>query len=180
MQQPSGFVRPGYDLLCKLNKAIYGLKQALKAWFERLLITLHQLGFITSKCDPSLFTLTTPSYTILMLVYVDDPVITRNSPNHTHTLVTKLNTQFSLKQLDTLNYFLGTEFTKTPQGGLFLSQTKYSRHLLAITNMSEAKSLSSPMVSNLKFIRERSNHLSYPTYYRLVVRALKYVTITRP
>jgi histone deacetylase 1/2 len=68
MQQPPGFVSSDPKLLCKLNKALYGLKQAPRAWFERLNSALHNLVFVSSRCDPSLFTLTTPSYPIFMLV----------------------------------------------------------------------------------------------------------------
>jgi len=62
-------------LVCKLNKAIYSLKQAPKAWFERLSAVLLQLGFKSSKCDPSLFVLSQSSAQVYVLVYVDDIII---------------------------------------------------------------------------------------------------------
>lgn len=94
--------------------------------------------------------------------------------------MTKLDAQFSLKQLGNLNYFLDIEVSQTPPGGRFLSQTKYIRDLLAKTNMSEAKSLLTPMVPNLKLTRQGSNYLSDSTYYRSIVGALQYITITKP
>lgn len=114
-----------------------------------------------------------------MSVYVDDIIVTRNSPSHIRSLITQLHAQFSLKQLGTLNYFLGIEVSKVSNGGLFLSQTKYIRELLAKTNMSEAKSLPTPMVSILKLTRQGSDYLQDPSYYRSVVGTLQYATNTR-
>lgn len=55
MIQPPGFKNADTSLVCKLHKSLYGLKQAPRAWFERLARVLHNFGFLTSKCDPSLF-----------------------------------------------------------------------------------------------------------------------------
>ncbi|KAI5415496.1 hypothetical protein KIW84_040790 [Lathyrus oleraceus] len=73
----------------------------------------------------------------------------------------------------------GIEVSKVSNGSLFLSPTKYIRDLLAKTNISEAKSLLTPMVSNLKLTRQSSDYLQDPSYYRSVVVALQYATITR-
>ncbi|MCI27024.1 retrovirus-related Pol polyprotein from transposon TNT 1-94, partial [Trifolium medium] len=76
MTQPQGFDNGNPSQVCKLNKALYGLKQAPRQWFERLQTTLLQLGFKSSKCDPSLFTFTNQGSTLYLLVYVDDIIIT--------------------------------------------------------------------------------------------------------
>jgi len=54
MQEPQGFESSDKTLVCKLQKALYGLKQAPRQWLDRLKGTLLQLGFVASKCDPSL------------------------------------------------------------------------------------------------------------------------------
>ena len=64
MQQPPGFENPNTSLLCKLNKALYGLKEAPRQWFDRLKSTLLHLGFSTSKCHPSLFVFKDTSHII--------------------------------------------------------------------------------------------------------------------
>lgn len=109
MEQPKGFESSDPSLVCKLNKAFYGLKQAPRQWFERLQTALLQLGFKASKCDPSLFTYVSQGNTIYILVYVDDIIITGNSSSLLHTIITKLNVSFSLKQLGDLDNFLGIE-----------------------------------------------------------------------
>nr|KYP55969.1 Copia protein [Cajanus cajan] len=67
------------SLVCKLQKALYGLKHAPCAWFERLTSVLLMLGFNKSKCDPSLFIFSDSTTIVYMLVYMDDIILTRNS-----------------------------------------------------------------------------------------------------
>lgn len=90
MQQPLGFVNSDTSSVCKLNKSIYGLKQAPGARFERLTITLYKFGFQISKFNPSLFTLNMPTYITFMLVYVDDIIVIGNSQSHIQSLVSQL------------------------------------------------------------------------------------------
>jgi histone deacetylase 1/2 len=90
MVQPPGFEATNKSLVCRLNKALYGLKQA-RAWFERLRSTLVKLGFVTSKCDPSLFTLHTTHHIISLLVYVDDIIIIGSSAGLIQQLIHKLD-----------------------------------------------------------------------------------------
>jgi hypothetical protein len=129
MEQPPGFEASDKNLVCKLNKALYGLKQAPRAWFERLKATLLTFGFKSSRCDPSLFTLHTKTQCIFILVYVDDIIITGNSTTAIQQLVHKLNSEFSLKDLGKLDYFLGIEVHHSPSGSLLLSQSKYIKDL---------------------------------------------------
>jgi hypothetical protein len=73
MQQPPGFEDPRYPQhVYKLQRALYGLKQSPRAWYARLSDKLHELGFISSKANTSLFIFHHDGVTIYMLVYVDD------------------------------------------------------------------------------------------------------------
>ena len=109
MTQPPGFKNSNKPLVCKLQKDIYGLKQAPRAWFDMLKATLLQYHFRSTKCHPSLFIYTEPSTVIYMLVYVDDIIVTGNNPTFIKSLVTKLNSEFSLMELGNLEYFLGID-----------------------------------------------------------------------
>ena len=180
MSQPPGFESSNKNLVCKLHKALYGLKQAPRAWFERLKAALLNFGFKSSKCDPSLFTLHTRSYCIYLLVYVDDIIITGSSKSAIHDLVSQLNSKFSLKDLGTLDYFLGIEVHHSPNGTLHLSQTKYIKDLLIRANMDNAKSMASPMASTTKLSKFGSSQVTDATFFRSIVGALQYATITRP
>ena len=165
--------------MCKLNKAIYGLKQAPRAWFDKLKATLLRFQFRSSKCDPSLIVYTDSKNTVIyMLVYVDDIIVTGNNSAFIKSLVTKLNSEFSLKDLGSLDYFLGIEVRPQPNGAIILTQSKYIRDLLGKTNMDEANPISSPMVGGCKLTRSGYEPFPDPTLYRFIVGALEYATIT--
>nr|KYP36383.1 Retrovirus-related Pol polyprotein from transposon TNT 1-94 [Cajanus cajan]KYP36385.1 Retrovirus-related Pol polyprotein from transposon TNT 1-94 [Cajanus cajan] len=70
MLQPQGFHKGNSDTVCKLRKAIYGLKQAPRAWFQKLTITLIQLGFKQAKFDNSLFISTSRTTSIYIFFYL--------------------------------------------------------------------------------------------------------------
>jgi hypothetical protein len=81
MAQPPGFQHPQYPAaVCKLRKAINGLKQAPRAWFSRLSARLIDLKFTSSKSDSSLFIYKAKGITIFVLIYVDDIIITGSHP----------------------------------------------------------------------------------------------------
>lgn len=180
MKQPPGFESADKSLVCKLNKAIYGLKQAPRAWFDKLKSALLQHGFQASKCDPSLFLLNHGSLHIMILVYVDDIIITDNSASFIDSLIKHLNAKFSLKQLGKLDYFLGIKVTHLPNGSLLLSQTKYLTDLLAKVNTLKANGMPTPMISSSKLSKVGSTAVNDPTEFRSIVGALQYAILTRP
>jgi len=80
MHQLEGYIDPTKpNYICKLSKAIYGLKQALRAWFDSLRGTLLKWGFQNTKSDSSLFILRGTNHIIFLLIYVDDIIVTRNN-----------------------------------------------------------------------------------------------------
>ena len=89
------------------------------------------------------------SYTILVLIYVDDVIIIGSSRHEVNTLISKLSSYFALKDLDPLHYFLGIEVNRLKNGDLLLSQTKYNNDLLRRTNMQSANPLPMPMQSTI-------------------------------
>jgi histone deacetylase 1/2 len=117
---------------------------------------------------------------LIVLVYVDDIIITGSSLPHIQKLITKLNAEFALKQLGTLDYFLGIEVFHLANGALLLSQAKYIRDLLSKAKMDTANGMSTPMASTLKLSKIGSVPVEDPTLFRSIVGALQYATLTRP
>ena len=110
MDQPAGFVddkKKGF--VCKLNKSLYGLKQAPRAWYEKLKSCLLQWNFVNSRADPSLFLKTTSSAMIMVLIYVDDILITGPNSAELEAFIAEFSKVFGLKDLGKLSYFLGIE-----------------------------------------------------------------------
>ncbi|XP_019092315.1 PREDICTED: uncharacterized protein LOC109129131 [Camelina sativa] len=85
MRPPPGLedtIGPGK--VFKLNKAIYGLKQSPRAWYHKLSTTLLKRGFRISEADHTLFTLPSEKGIVVILVYVDDIIITGNDKASQH------------------------------------------------------------------------------------------------
>lgn len=172
MEQPTGFEYSNSSLVCKLHKSLYGLKQALRAWFDKLNSTLHSFGFTPSTCDSSLFIRITSQHSTYILIYVDDILISGSSTKEITSIVKNLNRIFTLKDMGDLNYFLGIEVKKA-SNSLHLSQVKYIRDLLHKAKLHEARGTSTPMVGGLKLSKEGGDYFRDPKLYRSIVGALK-------
>nr|KYP44095.1 Retrovirus-related Pol polyprotein from transposon TNT 1-94 [Cajanus cajan] len=87
MSQPPGFNTQHKDKVCKLNKAIYGLKQAPRSWYCKLSNTLIHMGFHSTKSDTSLFVRFSKTTTLMILIYVDDIIITGSSKEEIRSVI---------------------------------------------------------------------------------------------
>lgn len=180
MLQPKGFVNPQYpDHVCKLHKALYGLKQAPRAWFDKLKTSLLSWGFINSKSDSSLFIYSKNGHLLLLLIYVDDILLTGHNTEDIHRLIRLLDQQFALKVLGPVSFFLGFEVHRD-QHGISVNQRKYVIDLLSRTNMHDAKAQPTPMCPSTKLHSQSGDPLDNPFIYRSTVGALQYLTLTRP
>uniref|UniRef100_A0A2N9EQQ9 Reverse transcriptase Ty1/copia-type domain-containing protein n=1 Tax=Fagus sylvatica TaxID=28930 RepID=A0A2N9EQQ9_FAGSY len=179
MEQPLGFqnsLHPSH--VCRLRKALYGLKQAPRAWFDRFSSFLLTLGFVCSSADSSLFIFRSSHHVILLLVYVDDIILTSNHTPSLNALISLLGSKFSMKDLGSLHYFLGIQVQPFVDG-IFLSQHKYACEILARASMTGCKPIGTPLAQKLK-LQHEGGPLVDATNYRSIVGALQYLTLTRP
>ena len=112
MDQPPGFAdlrHPNH--VCYLHRVLYGLKHAPRAWFDRFSSFLLTLGFFCSVADSSLFVRHSAQGIIIILLYVDDIVLTGDDPIILQSLISTLSIEYAMKDLGLLHYFLGTEAT---------------------------------------------------------------------
>lgn len=178
--QPEGFldsIHPSY--VCKLNKVLYGLKQAPRAWYDRLKNSLISWGFQASKSDTSLFIQYIGEDILLVLIYVDDILITGSHSKHIESVIQNLNSEFALKDLGEFNYFIGVEVIPTLEG-LHLSQTKYIGDILRKANMLDSKGYNTPMNIYDKLHKDKRVVFDKPSLYRSIIRSLQYVLIIKP
>ena len=180
MTQPQVYVHPQYpNHVCKLQKSLYGLRQAPRSWFSKLSTKLQTMGFRESKADTSLFILQKFNSVIYILIYVDDILITGSSASIIHDTVQSLQATFAVKDLGRLNYFLGVE-TLWCTDGLYLTQRKYIADLLKKSKMENAKPCSSPMATNCHLTSTDGTPFADISLYRSVVGSMQYLAFTRP
>nr|XP_017182320.1 uncharacterized protein LOC108171129 [Malus domestica] len=179
MKLPSG--HPQYsdpELVCKLHKSIYELKQSPRAWYSKLSSVLEKVGFKRSNADSSLFVRICPSETLVVLIYVDDLIVTGDKASEIVLLKNTLKKKFAIKDLGTLKYFLGIEMA-TSKKGMFLNQRKYILDLLQEADMLDCKPASTPLDYKHKMTMDEET-LTDISYYQRLVGRLIYLTITRP
>lgn len=180
MRQPKGFVDPSCpDHVCRHRRSLYGLRQSPQAWYKRFSDYLEEIGFIMSQADNSLFIFWSSKDFIVLLIYVDDILITGTCPSKISDLILILHQKFRMKDLGVANYFLGVELHKTGRG-LLINQQRYAITLLQKTGFIDSKPLSTPVASGQKISLYDGESLPDPTEYRSIVGALQYLTISRP
>lgn len=167
--------------VCRLKKSLYGLKQAPRCWFVKFAAALLKYGFHQSLSDSSLFTFKVDNAFVAILVYVDDILITGSSESLMADIKLYLQTQFKIKDLGPIRYFLGIEVARSTQG-FYLNQRKYALDLLRDTGLTAAKPSVTPIEQNHKLLSNTSPLLSAAdsSSYRQLVGRLIYLTITRP
>jgi hypothetical protein len=138
------------------------------------------LGFIRSQADNSFFIYRiNKDEFIFVLIYVDDILITGPSTKLIAHTIKKLQSDFALKDLGRLAFFLGIEAIQVPDE-LLLSQLGYIIDLLHKTNRDNAKPISSPMLKTVQLSQFHGDSFHDPHMYRSVVGSLQYLSLTRP
>ncbi|XP_016901897.1 uncharacterized mitochondrial protein AtMg00810-like [Cucumis melo] len=178
MTPPPGTTPPPQKVYI-LRRALYGLKQAPRAWFATFSSTITQLGFTSSTHDSALFSRQTSTSIVLLLLYVDDMIITGDDPQAISDLQRYLGQHFEMKDLGNLNYFLGLEISSSPSG-YYLSQAKYASDLINRSGITDSATSLTSLDPNVCLTPFDGVPLEDPTLYRQLVGSLIYLTVTRP
>ena len=166
------------NLVCRLTKSSYGLKQAFRQWFSKFASSINTHGFKQSTCDYSLFTKTKGSLFIGLLVYVDDILIASNNPKSVEALTEFLDQKFKLKDLRPNKYFLGLELARSHKR-ISLCQHKHALDILQDSGFLGSKTVKFPMEQHLKLSKDQGPLLTDPIVYRRLIGRLLYLTLTR-
>ena len=178
MEVPEGVKAPN-NTVCRLKKSLYGLKQSPRAWFDRFSRVLKKMTFVQGQADHTLFTKHNGEKVTILIVYVDDIVITGNDESSIAQLKQALASEFQVKDLGQMRYFLGMEITRSRKG-INVSHRKYTLDLLHETGMLGAKPEETPMDDKCKLeIKEKGVPANSERYRRLVGKLI-YLTHTRP
>ena len=167
MKLPSGMTTSPHGV-CKLRHSLYGLKQAPRAWFEKFRSTLLSFSFTQSQYDSSLFLHTSTSDIVILLVYVDDIIITGTDYGLITKLQQSLHATFHMKDLGQFTYFLGLEVHYRSHG-LFVNQHKYIQDLITLAGLEDISSVDTPMEVNVKYRKDEGDLMDQPTLYRCLV-----------
>ena len=177
MEVPKGILNLS-NKVCKLKKSLYCLKQASRQWFSELSSTLISLGYQQSKNDYSLFINKLCTNITLIVVYVDDILITGSNQAEVEHVKQHVHNCFGIKDLGRLHYFLGLEVSYISEG-IILSYKKFTTEMLKDSGLLDLKPVSTPLPLNYKLNPEEGDLLSDPTYYRAMVDRLNFLTNTR-
>lgn len=137
------------------------------------------IDFVQSKNDYSLFIKKTPTSLTIVVVYVDDIIISGNHLPSIQSIKSHLHTIFSIKDLGKLHYFLGLEVSYLPDG-IVLSQKKFTTDHLKDSGLPTFKKVVTPLPINFKLQSSDSPLFSDTTKYRSLVGKLNFLTNTRP
>ncbi|CAI7884298.1 unnamed protein product [Closterium sp. NIES-54] len=150
MKQPEGY-DDGSGRVCKLNKVIYGIKQAPRCWYASLVEALEALGFKVSECDESLFMTEGEEEKVFLLVYVDDILLFSPSLERIKEVQGKLKEVFQCKALGPVGYYLGLHVERSEvKGWLRLHQHKYLAAMGEKYGLEEGRSVKTPLPSGFQ------------------------------
>ena len=165
--------------VCKLRKAIYGLRQAGRQWHAKLSRALESIGLVPPNSDPCVYVDKRKKYTYV-LIYVDDILATKDNKRCTE-IKNILSAEFQVKVLGPVKHCLGIEVNRA-EDQISLCQSGYIREVLERFGMSSCKSVKAPMAPESRFdypVSEEDCDTTFP--YRELLGALMYIAIgTRP
>ncbi|KAJ0502363.1 putative RNA-directed DNA polymerase [Helianthus annuus] len=180
VKQPEGFLVPGREnKVYRLRKALYGLRQAPRAWNERLDKTLKQLGFTRCPREQAVYLKNIKGELLIVGVYVDDLIVTGRRKDEVEQFKQQMKAEFKMQDLGLLTYYLGIE-VQQKDGKITLKQSSYAKKILQIAKMEECNPTKFPMEHRLQVGRNEDDEPVNPTEYRRIIGSLRYLLHTRP
>ncbi|WCJ22400.1 Retrovirus-related Pol polyprotein from transposon RE1 [Euphorbia peplus] len=178
MVPPEGYTKAKKGMVCKLIKSLYGLKQAGRQWNKTFTEKLLEIGFIKSIHDYCLFTRQKEGQFIVLIVYVDDVLISGTSNQQIKEVKQVFHKAFTIKDLGEAKFFLGIELARSSRG-MLISQQKYIRDLITDMKLTDAIAVANPFPVGVKF-DVVSPKCKDAAQFRRSVGRLLYLGFTRP
>ncbi|GJS61371.1 putative ribonuclease H-like domain-containing protein [Tanacetum coccineum] len=178
--QPPGFEDPYFpNKVYKVEKALYGLHQAPRAWYETLSTYLLNNGFHRGQIDKTLFIRRHKDDIMLVQVYVDDIIFGSTKKEMSTELEKLMHDIFQMSSIGELSFFLGLQ-VKQKSNGIFISQDKYVAEILKKFDFASIKTASTPMETNKPITKDEEVENVDVHLYRSMIGSLMYLTASRP
>ena len=188
MNQPEGFIDPErQEMVCKLRKSIYGLKQAARCWNKKIDSFFKESGYTQSNADPCIYYKRINKHGkqcfIILALYVDDLIISSNDKEILVAEKRKLSNRFEMEDQGQVHYCLGMSIKRNRrQGTLTIDQKAYLEGVLRRFGMADSKPVSTPMEAGKSFekLKDDDDPVNLREY-QAVIGCLTYASIgTRP
>ncbi|GJT90536.1 putative ribonuclease H-like domain-containing protein [Tanacetum coccineum] len=178
--QPPGFEDPHFpNKVYKVEKALYGLHQAPRAWYETLSTYLLDNGFHRGQIDKTLFIRRHKDDILLVQVYVDDIIFGSTKKEMSTEFEKLMHDKFQMSSMGELSFFLGLQ-VKQKSDGIFISQDKYVAEILKKFDLASIKTASTPMETNKPLTKDEEAENVDVHLYRSMIGSLMYLTASRP
>ncbi|GJZ27730.1 retrovirus-related pol polyprotein from transposon TNT 1-94 [Tanacetum coccineum] len=155
------------DHIYRLKNALYGHKQAPRAWYDKLSSFLIEHGFIKGIIDPTLFTCRHGGDILLVQVYVDDIIFGSINPDFSKRFANLMKNNFEMSMMGELKFFLGLQVHQSPHG-IFVSQSQYAIELLKKHGLDECVLTSTPMATERLDADLQGTPTDQTTYHRMI------------
>ncbi|KAJ9558078.1 hypothetical protein OSB04_012692 [Centaurea solstitialis] len=178
--QPPGFEDPRYpDRVYKLNKALYGLHQAPRAWYDTLSTYLLENDFTRGVIDKTLFIKREKQEILLVQIYVDDIIFGSTKSSMCKEFEDLMHKKFKMSAMGELTFFLGLQVAQK-EDGIFIHQSKYVKDILHKFGFSDVKPASTPMETHKHLTVDPEGQEVDVHHYRSMIGSLMYLTASRP
>ncbi|GJR38406.1 uncharacterized mitochondrial protein-like protein [Tanacetum coccineum] len=178
--QPPGFEDPDFpNKVYKVEKALYGLHQAPKAWYETLSTYLLGNGFQRGKIDKTLFIRRDKGDILLVQVYVDDIIFGSTKKSLCIEFEKMMHKKFQMSSTVELTFFLRLQ-VKQKEDVIFISQDKYVTEILKKFGFTDVKTASTPMETQKALLKDEDGEEVDVHLYRSMIGSLMYLTSSRP
>nr|GEU34535.1 hypothetical protein [Tanacetum cinerariifolium] len=179
VSQPEGFIDPEFpNHVYRLKKALYSLKQAPRAWYDKLSFFIIDHGFTKGIVDPTSFTRPHGGDILLVQVYVDDIIFGSTNPDFSKRVASLIKNNFEMSMMGELKFFLRIQGHQSPRG-IFISQPQYAIKLLKKHGLDECVLISTPMATE-RLDADLQGTPTDQTTYRRMIEGLMYLTSSCP
>jgi len=181
MEVPKGFNDAKENMVCRLKKSLYELKQSSRAWNKTFTKFLNDYNLIQSKADPCVFSGSIDEIKVILLLYVDDGLTLTKCKNTLERVLSHLSQKFEVTRCSDRHY-VGMEIHRDrKRQAIFINQSSYIQKVIEKFNMQGSKSVSTPADSNIVLTKASDEEQKIVFLYRQAIGSLMFAAIvTRP